>query len=50
VSEKWPRAHFFVGLGKFGRWLKRLRTKKAQKKWVFAHFYFKSGQPQTVDA
>lgn len=41
---------FCWNCGQFGAAGEAVYGRKARKKWVFAQFYFKSGQPETVAA
>lgn len=41
---------FYDQIGKVGASGKTCTDGFPQKKWVFARFYFKSGQPETVGA
>ena len=41
---------FYDQIGKVGASGKTCTDGFAQKKWVFARFYFKSGQPETIGA
>jgi len=46
----WASAHFFWATSVFGAGFCDFSAHFAQKMWAFAHFYFKSGQPETVGA